>query len=264
MTEIGKAVAVAGGLHHPETVSRRSTAPSTSICFGAARIVLHGAGTDIPEPNGNGRERGDRPITTVTTEHCVSHPVVQAYRGVMMASPASGDRVPDACTLPTIEQPIRAAEFDRFSVESVQRVHRPDRTRLDLLPAAETETWAVNSPPGKPSLLLVLHLRLRHHSRGAGDTCEVPDTYTGGLDAFAALANAAIGEDRLSENSEWSAPHPSPHNAESARSAMARPAACSGSALRSVRLRTKAPSSAPTTARNRSRAVPEGRPRRTK
>ncbi|MFI6368162.1 hypothetical protein ACIBG0_36125 [Nocardia sp. NPDC050630] len=45
--------------------------------------------------------------------------------------------VPDACTLPTAEQPIRVAEFDRFFAESVSR--RPDRTRLDLLVAVDAE-----------------------------------------------------------------------------------------------------------------------------
>ncbi|MFD6394998.1 hypothetical protein [Nocardia sp. NPDC060259] len=41
-----------------------------------------------------------------------------------MSSPAQGDWVPDACTLPTVEQPIRVAEFDRFFAESVHGMGR--------------------------------------------------------------------------------------------------------------------------------------------
>ncbi|WP_174187509.1 hypothetical protein [Nocardia barduliensis] len=31
----------------------------------------------------------------------------------MTISPSSGEWVPDSCTLPTVEQPVRVAEFDR-------------------------------------------------------------------------------------------------------------------------------------------------------
>ncbi|MFI2285506.1 hypothetical protein [Nocardia beijingensis] len=50
-----------------------------------------------------------------------------------MITPSSEDWAPDSCTLPTAEQPVRVAEFDRFFAQSVQRTDRPARTRLDLL-----------------------------------------------------------------------------------------------------------------------------------
>jgi hypothetical protein len=41
--------------------------------------------------------------------------------------------VPEACTLPTVEQPLRMAEFDELLAESVRRVEaEPGRLRLEL------------------------------------------------------------------------------------------------------------------------------------
>ncbi|MEO3927013.1 hypothetical protein ABGB07_24560 [Micromonosporaceae bacterium B7E4] len=44
----------------------------------------------------------------------------------------SPGRVPAACTLPTAEQPVRLAEFDRILGTAVRSVHRVDPTRLRL------------------------------------------------------------------------------------------------------------------------------------
>jgi hypothetical protein len=38
--------------------------------------------------------------------------------------------VPSACTLPTVERPLRAAEFEALFAEAVRGAARPDRTRL--------------------------------------------------------------------------------------------------------------------------------------
>lgn len=45
----------------------------------------------------------------------------------------------DACTLPTAERQLRAAEFDELLATALLRQHRPDRTRLrwELDPAWE-------------------------------------------------------------------------------------------------------------------------------
>ncbi|SFD62450.1 hypothetical protein [Streptomyces aidingensis] len=40
---------------------------------------------------------------------------------------------PDACTLPTAEQPLRVAEFDALFADAVQRVERPGDGRLRLV-----------------------------------------------------------------------------------------------------------------------------------
>ena len=48
--------------------------------------------------------------------------------------PTWDDPVPDACTLPTTEQPVRRAEFDTLFAEDVVRVEQvaPDVLLLDL------------------------------------------------------------------------------------------------------------------------------------
>lgn len=46
--------------------------------------------------------------------------------------------VPESCTLPTVEQPLRAAEFDALFASAVRPAERVDRTGLRLyLPAGE-------------------------------------------------------------------------------------------------------------------------------
>lgn len=50
--------------------------------------------------------------------------------------------VPDACTLPTVDRPVRVAEFDDLFATALRGVHRPAPTllRLYLDPAAEQTT----------------------------------------------------------------------------------------------------------------------------
>lgn len=53
----------------------------------------------------------------------------------LAATPRS-DWAPAACTLPTIERPVRMAEFDQVFAEAVREVHRLTPTTLELvLPA---------------------------------------------------------------------------------------------------------------------------------
>ncbi|MEP7019053.1 MAG: hypothetical protein ABI808_00265 [Pseudonocardiales bacterium] len=50
--------------------------------------------------------------------------------------------VPDACTLPTVDQPLRVAAFDDLFARAVRGMDRPTATRLRLTldPAAEAST----------------------------------------------------------------------------------------------------------------------------
>jgi hypothetical protein len=50
--------------------------------------------------------------------------------------------VPQACTLPTQEQPFRVAQFDALFAASLTRVERPEPTRARLLLAADAEPAA--------------------------------------------------------------------------------------------------------------------------
>jgi hypothetical protein len=54
--------------------------------------------------------------------------------------------VPEACTLPTVERPLRLAEFDELFTTSVLSVERldPARLRLDLEPDASVAARAAD------------------------------------------------------------------------------------------------------------------------
>jgi len=54
--------------------------------------------------------------------------------------------VPESCTLPSVEQPVRLAEFDAFFAETVRLADRlgPDRLRLVLDAAPQTAARAAD------------------------------------------------------------------------------------------------------------------------
>jgi hypothetical protein len=64
----------------------------------------------------------------------------------MTANLLGGDWVPDACTLPTVEQPLRWAEFDDLFAGDVIGVVResPQRVCLQLRPAPEVAARAAD------------------------------------------------------------------------------------------------------------------------
>lgn len=60
----------------------------------------------------------------------------------MAKAPTATDWAPAACTLPTVEQPLRLAEFDEFFRTAVRRSTRTSTTRLDLVILPESEATA--------------------------------------------------------------------------------------------------------------------------
>ncbi|MBJ8340826.1 hypothetical protein JGU71_18220 [Antrihabitans sp. YC3-6] len=60
----------------------------------------------------------------------------------MTIARASDEWVPQACTLPTVDQPLRVAEFDLLFRDAVQRFARPFGTRLSLIISADAEAAA--------------------------------------------------------------------------------------------------------------------------
>jgi hypothetical protein len=57
-----------------------------------------------------------------------------------------GSWVPESCTLPSVEQPTRVAEFDEFFAQAVRSVDRTssDRLRVVLDPTAATAARAAD------------------------------------------------------------------------------------------------------------------------
>ncbi|WP_330231011.1 hypothetical protein OHA40_00070 [Nocardia sp. NBC_00508] len=114
----------------------------------------------------------------------------------MTHNASSAEWMPDSCTLPTAEQPVRVAEFDRFFAESVQRTHRPTRTRLDLLLAAGAEPAARDLAARESSCCSFFTFAFDTADAGTVLHIEVPDSQVDVLDAFAVRANTAIGGGR--------------------------------------------------------------------
>ncbi|MGY2125775.1 hypothetical protein ACW9HJ_30395 [Nocardia gipuzkoensis] len=113
-----------------------------------------------------------------------------------MITPSSGDFVPVSCTLPTAEQPVRVAEFDRFFAESVQRADRPAHTRLDLLLAADAEPSGRDLAARESGCCSFFAFTFEATSAGLVMRIEVPGTQVEVLDTLATRVDAAIGGDR--------------------------------------------------------------------
>ncbi|MET9026311.1 hypothetical protein ABZW96_11900 [Nocardia sp. NPDC004168] len=114
----------------------------------------------------------------------------------MMITPPAGDWVPDSCTLPTVEQSVRVAEFDRFFAESVRRTDRPARTRLDLLLAAGAEEEGRDLAARESGCCSFFTFGFDATEDGPVMRIAVPDNQAAVLDALAARADAWIGGDR--------------------------------------------------------------------
>src|SRR5207249_248831 len=81
----------------------------------------------------------DRPSLTVGLASCTW---VQVYRRSVSTTDNANDWVPDACTLPTAERPLRVAEFDALFADHLASVSRVSRTTVDLTLAGEAQAAA--------------------------------------------------------------------------------------------------------------------------
>lgn len=104
--------------------------------------------------------------------------------------------MPQACTLPTVEQLVRVAEFDQFFAESVQRLDRPEPRRLDLLFTAGAEAAARDLAARETSCCSFFTFVFHVTDIGPVMQVGVPAAYVEVLDAFAAQVDAAIGGQR--------------------------------------------------------------------
>ncbi|MFF0533150.1 hypothetical protein ACFYT3_32895 [Nocardia amikacinitolerans] len=114
----------------------------------------------------------------------------------MTISPENEGWVPHACTLPTAEQPIRIAEFDRFFAESARTARRTGRARLELVLDPAAEAVARDLAARESSCCSFFSFDFATTEAGLVMGVGVPDTYVDVLDAFAARADTAIGGPR--------------------------------------------------------------------
>ncbi len=106
-----------------------------------------------------------------------------------------GAWVPDACTLPTAQRPLRVAAFDELFTEAVRGIERPapSRLRLDLHPGPQIAGRAAELAARETGCCSFFTFTLTATSGGLVLEVTVPDSRTAVLDALAARAAAAAG-----------------------------------------------------------------------
>ncbi|HYJ69868.1 MAG TPA: hypothetical protein VEX15_19620 [Nocardioidaceae bacterium] len=124
-----------------------------------------------------------------------------------MAEPTDVDWVPDACTLPTAEQPLRVAEFGELFASAVRDVRRVDPTTLHLrLDRAAHATAQELTERESDCCSFFTFDFLPADDRTVTLTVTVPTAYTAVLDAVADQAAAAppdCGGSALPSASRW-------------------------------------------------------------
>lgn len=100
--------------------------------------------------------------------------------------------VPQACTLPTAEQPVRVAEFDSLFAATVRPPERPTPTRLRLfLAGPDAAALAEDLIEREASCCSFFSFALRASTRECELDVQVPESQVEVLDAMQVRAEAA-------------------------------------------------------------------------
>jgi hypothetical protein len=93
--------------------------------------------------------------------------------------------IPDACTLPTVEQPLRVAEFDAVFESALRSVERKSATRLRLVldPSVDAELRELTARESECCSFFTFTYSA--DAAGLVLDVEVPPTQTAVLDALA-------------------------------------------------------------------------------
>lgn len=104
--------------------------------------------------------------------------------------------MPDSCTLPSAEQPIRVAAFDQFFADAVRSTRRPGPARLELVLTGDAEPAARDLAARESSCCSFFTFDFDTTTEDPVMSVRVPAAYIEVLDAFAARAQARIGTGR--------------------------------------------------------------------
>lgn len=99
--------------------------------------------------------------------------------------------IPDSCTLPTSERPLRLNEFDELFAHSVRGVERltPERARFTLDRSPETAARAAHLAVRESACCLFFTFTLRASGDGLTMDVDVPPSQTSALDALTGQAS---------------------------------------------------------------------------
>lgn len=121
--------------------------------------------------------------------------------------------VPDACTLPTAQQPFRLAEFDYLFATAVEQINRLGPTRLQLTlagpPGLQDTVRDLAARENECCSFLAFTVAVSGPERLVFDI-EVPDAYVEILDALTDRAGMARSENRTTRDGRWRAASPAP------------------------------------------------------
>lgn len=101
--------------------------------------------------------------------------------------------VPDECTLPTADQPLRVREFDALFAEAVDRVERvsPDVLRFELAPGAGVAARVADLVERETSCCSFFAFTLTADGSGLRLDVAVPGKRSDILDALASRATTS-------------------------------------------------------------------------
>ncbi len=111
----------------------------------------------------------------------------------MTNAPAAEDWAPASCTLPTVEQPLRLAEFDDFFRAAVRRSTRTWTTRLDLAVLPDSEATARDLAERETSCCAFFRFDFDHVPDGLVMRIRVPRDQIDVLDALQARITGMSG-----------------------------------------------------------------------
>jgi hypothetical protein len=131
---------------------------------------------------------------TITRLPCL-HPVPRYgfNLGFMAKTPTAEDWAPASCTLPTVEQPLRLAEFDAFFRGAVRRSTRPSATRLDLVILRESGAAARDLAERETRCCSLFCFKYDDVADGLVMRISVPKDHVDVLDALQARIFTVVG-----------------------------------------------------------------------
>jgi hypothetical protein len=119
----------------------------------------------------------------------------QASAEASAAAMTAGGWAPDACTLPTAERPLRAADFDAVFAATVRGLDRvgPTQLRLDLEPSPQAAARTAELAAAETGCCSFFTFALTATGGALTLDITVPQQYAPVLAALADRAGAAAG-----------------------------------------------------------------------
>jgi hypothetical protein len=118
----------------------------------------------------------------------------------MATTPAAQDWQPASCTLPSVQQPLRLAEFDDFFRSAVRRSTRTATTQLDLVISPEGEATGRDLAQRESGCCSFFRFEFDHAHNDLVMRIGVPQDRVDVLDALQARILAVVGAKAVNDD----------------------------------------------------------------